>query len=342
MILVRSRAWWLNKVPLSVILMLALLDGRTLSLGALAVLTMVVLTVCSVGNYGYAVNDLFDTEEDARTGRVNAATDVGRRRVWGIVGASALCAEVFAAVVAGAPGAILTLLALCLPLAYSAPPLRLKERKWLGVCADGLAAHVYPALLALLAVGHWTLRPVTTALAVCVMVWSAAGGLRGILSHQLFRADRDRTAGLRTVVHDFGNVPVEKFIVGAVLPLEAAAFGGVLVLCDTGLIAWLFVALYLIYELFKTVSGVFRVTAFRPQGQRYLPFVDESLYKAWGPLVLALDAARADLAYLLVIPVYGLLFAPHLRGELQRLRSGMVELTINRATEPGVRSNAES
>ncbi len=267
MILVRPRAWWFNKVPLSVTLVLLLLDGRRFSVGALVALVLVALTVCAVGNYGYALNELFDVEEDARLGRANAAASAGPRRMWGITALSALCAEVFAGGVAGVPGAIVTALGLCLPLAYSVPPLRIKERKWLGVCADGLAAHVYPAVLALLAVTHWTLRPVTVALAVCVVLWSVAAGLRGILSHQLHTAEQDRGAGLITVVHDFGNPRVEKFIIAVLLPLEVGAFGGALVACDTGPVLWLFVALYLVYEVFKTASGRFGVAAFRPEGQ---------------------------------------------------------------------------
>jgi 4-hydroxybenzoate polyprenyltransferase len=325
-ILVRPRAWWFNKVPLTVTLVLLLLDGRPFSVGALVVLVLVALTVCAVGNYGYALNELFDVEEDARLGRVNAAASAGPRRMWGITGLSALSAGVFAAAVAGAPGEILTALELCLPLAYSVPPLRIKERKWLGVCADGLAAHVYPAVLALLAVTHWTLRPVTTVLAVCVALWSAAAGLRGILSHQLHTAEQDRGAGLITVVHDFGNARVEKFIIAVLLPLEVGAFGGALVACNTGPILWLFVASYLIYEIFKTAAGSFRVTAFQAEGQRYVPFVEESFYKAWGSIVLALDAARVDLIYLLLIPVYAVLFRPHLRMELHRF--GLVRAAL--------------
>jgi 4-hydroxybenzoate polyprenyltransferase len=329
-------------VPLSVSLVLLLLDGRPLSLDALFVLAMVALTVSAVGNYGYALNDLFDIDEDARLSRSNAAAAVGARRMAGIIGASALCAAAFATAVAGATGAILTLLEFCVPLAYSVPPVRLKERKWLAVCADALAAHVYPALLALLAVAHSTLRPVTTVLAVCVVVWSAAAGLRGILSHQLHTADQDRNAGVRTVVHDFGNACIERFIVAAILPLEVAGFGGALISCSGGAVLWLFVALYLTYEIFKTISGRFRVTAFRAEGQRYLPFVEESFYKAWGPVVLSLDAGRADLAYWLVIPVYVLLFRAHLRIELHRLRSVLAALPVNRARESYARSNGEA
>jgi 4-hydroxybenzoate polyprenyltransferase len=341
-ILVRPRAWWFNKVPLSVTLVLLLLDGRPFSLGALAVLVLVCLAVCAVGNYGYALNELFDIEEDARLGRTNAAASASPRRMWGIIGLSAGCAEAFAAAVAGVPGALLTLLVFCLPLAYSVPPLRIKERKWLGVFADGLAAHVYPALLALLAVTHWGLHQVTPALAVCVALWAAAAGLRGIVSHQLSTAEQDRNAGLRTIVHDLGNARVEKLVLVAVLPLEVAAFGGALVLCGGGPVLWLFVALYLAYEAFKTVSGRFRVTAFRPAGQRYLPFVEESFYKTWGPIVLALDAARADLLYLLLIPVYALLFRPLLGVEQHRLRAVLAALPLRRARDSSARSSGES
>jgi hypothetical protein len=55
-ILVRPRAWWFNKVPLSVTLLLLLLDGRPVSVGSLAVLALLVLTICAVGNYGYALD----------------------------------------------------------------------------------------------------------------------------------------------------------------------------------------------------------------------------------------------------------------------------------------------
>jgi 1,4-dihydroxy-2-naphthoate octaprenyltransferase len=341
-ILVRPRAWWYNKVPLSVTLVLLLLDGRPLSAGALAVLAAVVLTVCAVGNYGYAVNELYDVDEDARAGRANAAAAAGSRRMRAIIGASALCADAFAALAGGVLAAALTLLELALPLAYSAPPLRIKERRWLGLWADGLAAHVYPAVLALVAVAHWGLRPVTPALVICVAVWSAAAGLRGILSHQLHTADRDREAGLRTVVHDLGHARVERFIVAALLPLEVLAFGGALIACNAGFVLWIFVAAYLIYETVKTVSGRFRVTAFRPQGQPYLPFVEESFYKAWGPVVIALDAARADWLYLLAVAAYALAFRPHLAAEAHRLAAVAAALRVKRATASSARSNGES
>ncbi|HEY5412023.1 MAG TPA: hypothetical protein VIJ94_14980, partial [Caulobacteraceae bacterium] len=137
-LLVRPWAWWLNKVPLSVTLVLLLVDGGPLTFTAMASLALVVLSVCAVGNYGYALNDLYDIEEDTRTGRPNAALALGRRRTGWIVAGSAAAALILGWLAAGAWGGALALGVLMLPLAYSVPPLRIKERGWLGVAADAL------------------------------------------------------------------------------------------------------------------------------------------------------------------------------------------------------------
>ena len=319
--LVRPRAWWFNKVPLSVTLVLLLLDGRSLDLKAVAALALVVLTVCAIGNYGYALNDLYDVDEDLKTGRANAALTLGRRRTAWLTAGSALAAVVLAWFAAGPFGCGLTLAELLLPLAYSVPPFRIKERKWLGVAADGLAAHVYPAALALLSVTHFGAGRASTPVIVCVLVWSAAAGLRGILSHQLHTAERDVQGGLRTVVHDLGRDRIERFVTLALLPLEAAGFAGAVANLHTGPVLWAFGSLYLALEAYRTLDRRFTVRAFRPQGQRYLPLVEESFYKAWGPVVIALDAARVDLRFLVVPFVYAMLFRKHVRVEGHRLRA---------------------
>lgn len=158
--------WWFNKVPLSVTLLL-LLDDGVLTLNAFLVLSLVVLAVCAVGNYGYGLNDLYDVEEDRRAKRANTAVALGRRRIILSIVVSAFAAELLAAGGAGTGGAMLTFFELLLPLAYS--PLRLKERKWLGIAADAAAAHVYPAVLALAAVAHLGLRPISAVLVIFVL-----------------------------------------------------------------------------------------------------------------------------------------------------------------------------
>lgn len=319
--LIRWRAWWFNKVPLSVTLMLLLLDGRPFTVDGAAAFALVVLTVCAVGNYGYAINEFYDIEEDARAGRANAAATLGLSRLRGIILASTGVATILAFGAAGWRGAALTLLIMSVTLVYSRPPWRIKERKWLGVAADALAAHVYPAGLALLGVADWGLRTVPVMLFVSLLAWSAAVGIRGILSHQLHTAERDERGGLTTVVHDYGARRLEKFIAYILLPIEVTGFAAAVMICDGSFVLYALAGGYLAYEAFKSFAGGFVVTALRPEGQPYVPFVEESFYKAWGPIVIGMDAARIDVRFLLVILLYGLAFRPHLHSESIRLRA---------------------
>jgi 4-hydroxybenzoate polyprenyltransferase len=316
--LVRPWAWWFNKVPLSVTLLLLLLDS-VFTIDAFLALSLVVLAVCAVGNYGYGLNDLYDVEEDRRAKRANTAVALGKRRIILSIVVSAFAAEMLAAGAAGVGGALLTFFELLLPLAYSVPPLRLKKRKWLGIAADAAAAHVYPAVLALAAVAHLGLRPISAVLVIFVLGWSGATGVRGILSHQLNTAERDRQSGLATVARDLGHSRLEHLIVRVLLPIEAAAFLGIVLACNGGPLLWVFIALYAACEAFRMADGRFTVTALRPQGQPYLALLEESFYKAWGPIVIAMDAARIDAAYLVLIPIYVLLFKLHIIGELHKL-----------------------
>lgn len=317
--LARPWAWWLNKAPLSITLVLLLVDGQAFGLRQAAVLALVVLAICAVGNFGYALNDLYDVEEDRKTGRPNFAVAVGPRKAAWIICVSALVALLLGWLAAGALGAGMTVIELLLPLTYSIPPIRTKERTWLGVLSDALAAHVYPAALALMAVRHLGAGSASDLVAACVLAWSAAAGLRGILSHQLHTADRDMTGGLTTVVHVAGRKPVERFVMVVLLPIEAAGFIGAVAGSHAGPVLWGLGALYLGWEAYRMFDRRFTVRAFRPEGQRYVPLVEEAFYKAWGPVVIALDCARVDLEYLVLPLLYALMFRPHLKAEAQRL-----------------------
>ncbi|MGZ4416250.1 MAG: UbiA family prenyltransferase [Gaiellaceae bacterium] len=320
-VLVRSHAWWFNKLPLSVTLMLLLLDGHDATVHAIVASASLLVAVSAVANYGYALNELFDVEEDAAASRPNQAAGRSRLRFALVIAGSASVAVAAAAAAAGWAGAALAAVELCLPLAYSIPPVRIKERGWLGVAADASAAHVYPALLGLLTVQRVDSALLSTPLIAAVLVWATATGLRGILSHQLATAERDEAGGLTTVVHRIGRAPLERAVIVGLLPAEVVAFAVAVLLSRAGPLALVLLAAYLAYECVRTRSGAHTVRVFRPEGQPYIPFVEESLYKAWGPVVFAADAAMHDARWLVVLPLYALAFRPHLRAERRRVRS---------------------
>jgi hypothetical protein len=323
-ILVRPRAWWYNKVPLSVLLWLMLVDGKPLAMPALLGLVALVGCVCGIGNYGYALNELFDRDEDIRAGRTNAAHAVANSRMWAVILLSASVATILAELCGGASAVALTCLELLLPLAYSIPPLRVKERGWLGVSADALAAHVYPAALAMLIAAHLSLRIFAWPMIGAVLAWSAATGLRGILSHQLQTEASDRHAGLVTVVHRIGHPKLVAFVLRVLLPIEVIGFSAAFLQSDATALIRIVAVLYLIYEFMKLRFNVFPVIVFDRKYTRYIPFVDEGFYKVVGPLGFALDAAVFDPRYLIIAALHFLLFNPRVTEEWRqwRLASG--------------------
>jgi 4-hydroxybenzoate polyprenyltransferase len=321
MILVRPRAWWFNKVPLSILLVLLLIDGERLTYPTVMAMAAVVAIVCCVANYGYALNELFDLDEDRRGGRANVAATVSRARMWGIIVLSAGSAMVLAALLAGTAGSALTAGELLLPLAYSIPPLRVKERGWLGVLSDAAAAHLYPAMLALVVVQHWSIRTYAPLFVLTVATWALATGLRGILSHQLQSEEHDRATSAATVVHQYSHETIERLVVFGMLPIEVLAFCATIMQSQATALfktAWL---AFMLYEFLKFKLNPFPVVVFRREGQPYLPFVDEGFYKAWGPLALTLDASLADPRYLIFAPIYALFLRPRLVMEWAQIRA---------------------
>jgi 4-hydroxybenzoate polyprenyltransferase len=320
MVLIRYRAWWFNKIPLSFFLGMALVAGNPLTPHVGAAFVALVAAVCCAANYGYALNDLFDLEEDRRGGLVNAAADVSRRYIWMIIALSGAGALAFATAAAGIAGLALTSAELMLPLVYSIPPIRLKERGLLGILADALAAHVYPALLALIVVQHLGLYSPRAALTVTVGLWSLATGLRGIISHQLQGAEHDQMAGLSTIVHWIGHREMASFVVFFILPTEVVCFTATMVELHSAFLLLIWI-IYVAYECLKSALDVFPVTVFTRRGQRYMPFVDEGFYKVWGPMAAIATAGLTDALYLLLLPTYIVLFRPRVALEWAQVRA---------------------
>ena len=300
---------------------LLLADGQPLTLAVVLSLLGLVAIVSSVANYGYALNELYDRDEDRRGGRLNAAELQGTARMWAIIGISAAFALCVSVAAGGMGAVLLTAAELLIPLVYSVPPLRMKNRGWLGVICDASAAHLYPALLALVIVAHQQLRAVPALLIAAGAAWALMTGLRGILSHQLQSEEHDRSAGLLTVVHRVGHSRLAAVVTFVILPAEVAAFAGFIVQCDVGAIFVAFAAMFLCYELLKFIFRAFPVTVFDRRGQRYIPFVDEGAYKVWGPIALALDASVTDLRYLAIVPLYFLLFRPRIVSEWTQIHA---------------------
>src|ERR1041384_3398777 len=101
-------SWWHYKMPPPIMLLTLMLANRT-EVSALAIaLALEVIVIALVCNFGYAVNEIFDVDADARSGRSNVASVCGIRRIGAIALLSAAIATALAWSAIGAFGAALT------------------------------------------------------------------------------------------------------------------------------------------------------------------------------------------------------------------------------------------
>jgi 4-hydroxybenzoate polyprenyltransferase len=305
--LVRAREWWDHKIPLALLLLFLLHVGHPFSISTLFACSYLIVSVSAVANYGHAINELYDREQDAKARRTNIATMRGSRSVRAVAFFSAAIALITAWFGAGVPSILLTAGALCLPTAYSVPPIRLKERMWLGVLADALAAHVYPAAMALVIAVRWSITHVTPAIIAASLTWSLMLGIRGILSHQVTSEFVDRQAGLSTVVHGFGANVIARLVLCLVLPAEIVAFAIVVVAVAPGVSFYLIIAAFTMLEGRYVFKGV-KLFSFSSNAFFTFPFLCSPFYEVWAATASLVALVFYDVRFLLILPAYLLLF----------------------------------
>jgi 4-hydroxybenzoate polyprenyltransferase len=162
-----------------------------------------VATVVAGAAYGYGVNEVADRVPDARAGKPNRAAGLPRR-AWVsyvvLTGAAAVGLALTWAPDAAAPAAVL--LGLGLAVAYSVPPIRLKERGVVGLLAAAAAQWTVPVLVVAAAEPGGRLRAAVWAFALL----SLAIGTRWMAVHELLDAGADRASGVRTYASERGDV----------------------------------------------------------------------------------------------------------------------------------------
>jgi len=316
---VRADHWWYSKVAPPLMLLMALLSAAVSPATLFEALATLSLVVSLVGNFGYALNEIFDVEEDTKANKRNIAILTGALQLWTVAAVCLIAAAAVAYFAIGGLGFTLTLFALSFPLAYSAPPLRLKERKWLGVLADALAVHVYPAVLCLLIGTARAPQMVGTTLIASTIGWALAFGLRGILTHQIIDEERDRTSGLVTVVHIHGRGRVIAWVKYAVAPVEIVCLLLIFAQVEIGAVFYGIVVIYLGGEALKLAIR-WNGTVFSHEEQPYIPFLNNAFYETWGSFAVALDIAVREPMPLLLLPAaLIILFWPRFLAEARMI-----------------------
>jgi glycosyltransferase involved in cell wall biosynthesis len=324
---VRAGNWWYSKLPplLAVAYAYLLLEGSP-PLPAYMALGASFLTLCGIAWFAHALNDLCDIADDARGGKANRMAGLGPSVRFTAIAMPAALALGMAWVVSRESRLALQLAAanLLIFTLYSAPPLRLKERRWWGVAADALGAHVLPMLFVLAAMpGDLAVTSRTAALAASALVWSLAAGLRGILVHQFADRHADLLAGVTTVAATEPVARARKLVLRVLLPIEAAALlTFVAVVAPASPLVGASAFLFVLVEALKIARG-WKLPIFEPPAtstEGYRPLLNNDAYELWLPISLALGLAVENLRFAPLPPLQVALFYAGVRQRVSALR----------------------
>lgn len=217
---IRWKDWGPAKLPFLLgVCFYAALAGRHFTLHTVCDCLLFGLLAAVSSIYGYLINDLGDMETDRRQGKPNTFAGWSRLRAGALAAGLAALSTVLAIPWLLRPGfAVLWLVWLLVTTGYSLPPLRLKERSWLGLVAPAVAQQLLPVLLACGAFGL-----LGQADAWLIGVYAFSKGMALILIHQRRDLAGDSQSGARTFAVRWGERVVTP-AAQAAIELEKALF----------------------------------------------------------------------------------------------------------------------
>lgn len=250
------------------------------------VVSFVLFTIALLGlaGLGYVVNDLADESSDRRAGVTRPVTDLDRRQR--VVLLTVLVIMAFGPwVVLDVSAGPLVLLGLqvVLLLAYSLPPVRLKERGTVALLADMAFGYVVPVALTLSTFSRAGDTSLPLVLSIASHSWAAATGLHLIALHQYRDRANDEAAGIRTWATIRGESSTARWV-GILQVIEILTFVGLVVVVGSEVVPELplVLGLALAWQLAQQLA-----LSATEQPARWSNVVIGQLATFWFPLTLA-------------------------------------------------------
>jgi 4-hydroxybenzoate polyprenyltransferase len=184
---------------------------------------MVVLIVSA--SWGFLLNDFFDRPSDAKSGRADEVHGhhLGKRVMGVLIFATALASWAVVFLIGGGD-AFKVVLAVnyAVAILYSAPPAKLKVRRFWGFLADSLIERPLPILVLLSYMGYYT--PLTFALPILAeLTWS-------VFKHQAADLVGDARAGVDTLAVHLGSERSYRIVNLVLNPVSVLSLSSLVVL----------------------------------------------------------------------------------------------------------------
>lgn len=314
----RTNQWWGHMLGPIVAMAYLQLGWRQVSPGA-GILRVLALLFCSVAlaAYGYVVNDSADVVPDALAGKRNAMAKLSEPMRLGVIACFGILGWLpWIWLDLQWPGMVAIGGCYLIPIMYSVPPMRLKERHLLGPIADASNAFVLPALftVALFApLGDATGPP--PLMVAGAVLWSAGFGLRAIVKHQIDDIANDRLSDTQTLVIQIGEERARRAVRWILFPTELV---GVAVLSATvATWSWATVAAGIgytvIFHTLRLTGVVDRGLATTTLDQGWWMY----WYQIWPAFLLGVGLSATDPWYIVLLVLWLVLFWYRIRSAVE-------------------------
>lgn len=314
--LFRGSEWWVYKTPpLLAIAYIEIISQYLPFQQSLGTLLAILVSIFSIGAYGYIINDICDIEVDRRAGKLNRMASLSKKQRLFLILSFALAGLIPWLIIGLTLPLTIALFALYLLLIiYPAPPLRLKERHLWGVLADAATAHAIPTFF--ITTAFYNLNETSPSggnfLGLIATVWASVVGIRGILIHQLWDRNNDLKSGIKTFATQLKVKSIRLWINYALFPLETLLFGGIIV-----------VTLEFSIHIFTTIAVYCGVTLVRIEMGKLDPSPPKKsevalydFYEVWLPLSLLTLLCWQRPEFLVVQALHMILFCSVIKNRL--------------------------
>jgi len=226
----RIHQWWLPKATnLLVVLYASMILAAPGFAESLCLLALSFMTIIGIASFGHVVNDWSDIAADQRAGKRNPLAAIGRGSRWALLAlALAIGLLPWIYLPMTAVSAQLLVLEFALFIAYSVPPVRLKERGVWAAVTDASYACAVPAVLAAYTSFMVAGQNMPLILFIVLPLWQLALGVRHYLNHLAVDRINDIASATTTLATLRGNRFLHDLIRKVVLPIEFVAFLGFL------------------------------------------------------------------------------------------------------------------
>ncbi len=213
----RWKEWNTSKLPLIFLVFYYLIAiNKDFSYISLLSFFNFLAFVCLYASFGYMINDFSDREVDKKAGKPKAIAQMSPRAARLVLFAIFLLGVLISLPfwLHNTDFLILLIVMYLLSTFYSLPPVRFKEKYWMGMIVASITQRVFPALLCFVIFNYFGCELLLFLLLFFII------GIRWIIVHQIKDYRNDLKASVKTFITSVGILKGIHYLLVYILPAE--------------------------------------------------------------------------------------------------------------------------